>query len=81
MPPKRDNRPSSIAIPAFMKAILFDRPGPPDVLRYADTPTPIPTRGQVLVRAHTIGVSMPEILVRRGQYAWMPPCRPFRGLK
>jgi NADPH:quinone reductase len=81
MPSKQENRPSSNAIPACMKAILFDRPGPPAVLRYADTPTPIPAAGQVLVRAHTIGVSMPEILVRRGQYAWMPPLPAIPGIE
>ena len=81
MPPKKKNLPSSIAIPARMKAILLDRPGPPEVLRYTDTPTPIPTKGQVLVRAHTIGVSMPEILVRRGQYAWMPPLPAIPGIE
>jgi NADPH2:quinone reductase len=81
MLPKEKNRPSSIAIPARMKAILLDRPGPPEVLRYTDTPTPIPGKGQVLVRAHTIGVSMPEILVRRGQYAWMPPLPAIPGIE
>jgi NADPH2:quinone reductase len=64
-----------------MKAILLDRPGPPDVLRYTDTPTPVPAAGQVLVRAHTIGVSMPEILVRRGVYAWMPPLPAIPGIE
>ena len=69
------------SIPASMKAILFDRPGPPEVLRYADIPTPVPEAGQVLVRAHTIGVSMPEILVRRGEYAWMPPLPAIPGIE
>jgi len=81
MPTKKKNGPASISIPARMKAILLDRPGPPEVLRYTATPTPIPTKGQVLVRAHTIGVSMPEILVRRGQYAWMPPLPAIPGIE
>ncbi len=71
----------NISIPASMKAILLDRPGPPEVLRYRDTPTPVPAAGQVLVRAHTIGVSMPEILVRRGEYAWMPPLPAIPGIE
>ena len=81
MPSHQGNRLSRISIPTSMKAILFDRPGPPEVLRYADTPTPTPAAGQVLVRAHTIGVSMPEILVRRGQYAWMPPLPAIPGIE
>lgn len=64
-----------------MKAILLDRPGPPEVLRYADTATSVPAAGQVLVRAHSIGVSMPEILVRRGEYAWMPPLPAIPGIE
>jgi NADPH2:quinone reductase len=46
-----------------------------------DTPKPVPGPGQVLVRAHSIGVSMPEILVRRGEYAWMPPLPAIPGIE
>jgi len=81
MPRKRRSPGVNISIPASMKAILLDRPGPPEVLRYGDTPTPVPAAGQVLVRAHTIGVSMPEILVRRGEYAWMPPLPAIPGIE
>lgn len=81
MPRKRKSPELNISIPASMKAILLDRPGPPEVLSYRDTPTPVPAAGQVLVRAHTIGVSMPEILVRRGEYAWMPPLPAIPGIE
>jgi NADPH2:quinone reductase len=64
-----------------MKAILMDRPGPPEVLRYVDVPMPKPAPGQVLVRAHSIGVGMPEVLVRRGQYGWMPPLPAIPGIE
>jgi NADPH2:quinone reductase len=68
-------------IPPTMKAILVERPGPPEVLRYVDRPTPVPMEGQVLIRAHTIGVSMPEILVRRGEYGWMPTLPAIPGIE
>jgi NADPH:quinone reductase len=64
-----------------MKAILMERPGPPEVLRYVDVPMPVPAPGQVLVRAHAIGVGMPEVLVRRGQYGWMPPLPAIPGIE
>jgi NADPH:quinone reductase len=64
-----------------MKAIVMDKPGPPAVLRYMDVPKPIPGPGQVLVRAHTIGVSWPEVMVRRGEYAWMPPLPAIIGIE
>ena len=56
-----------------MKAILLSRPGGPSALEYVDVPTPVPGNGEILVKADTIGVSMPEVLVRRGTYNWMPP--------
>ena len=48
-----------------MKAILLTRTGDPSVLDYVDVPTPRPQAGEVLVKADTIGVSRPELLVRR----------------
>src|SRR5690348_374843 len=64
-----------------MKAILLRRPGGPEALEYTDVPTPAPGDGEVLVRADTIGVSMPEVLVRRGTYAWMPPLPAIPGIE
>ena len=58
-----------------MKAILLRRPGGPEALEYVEVPTPVPGEGQVLVKADTIGVSMPEVLVRP---APMPGCRRCR---
>jgi len=62
-----------------MKAILLRRPGGPEALEYVEVPTPVPGEGKVLVKADTIGVSMPEVLVRRGTYAWMPPLPAIPG--
>ena len=56
-----------------MKAIQMARTGEPDVLQLVEVPTPMPGRSQVLVKAHTIGVNMPEVHVRRGRYSTMPP--------
>jgi len=78
---KKGSPPSANSVPERMKAVLLDRPGPPGVLRYADVPTPVPAAGQVLVKAHTIGVSMPEVLVRRGEYGWMPPLPAIPGIE
>ncbi|HYM72576.1 MAG TPA: zinc-binding dehydrogenase [Stellaceae bacterium] len=64
-----------------MKAILLRRPGGPEALEYVDVPAPAPADNEVLVRADTIGVSMPEVLVRRGTYAWMPPLPAIPGIE
>ena len=64
-----------------MKAVLLRRTGDPSVLEYGEVPTPRPRAGEVLVRADTIGVSMPETLVRKGTYAWMPPLPAIPGIE
>jgi NADPH:quinone reductase len=64
-----------------MKAILLRRPGGPSALEYVDVPTPVPGDGEVLVKTDTIGVSMPEVLVRTGRYAWMPPLPAIPGIE
>ncbi len=64
-----------------MKAILLTRTGDPKVLDYVDVPTPRPREDEVLVKADTIGVSRPEILVRKGVYAWMPPLPAIPGIE
>ena len=64
-----------------MKAILLSRTGDPSVLEYTDVPTPRPGPGEVLVKADTIGVSRPELLVRRGVYPWMPPLPAIPGIE
>lgn len=64
-----------------MKAILLTRTGDPSVLDYVDVPTPRPKAGEVLVKADTIGVSRPELLVRAGTYKWMPPLPTIPGIE
>ena len=56
-----------------MKLIRFDRPGPPGVMACLDVPVPQPGPGEVLIRAHAIGVGMPDAMIRAGLYPWMPP--------
>src|SRR5215831_20099916 len=56
-----------------MKLIRFDTPGPPSVLQCLDVPVPEPKAGEVLIRAHAIGVGIPDTLIRAGTYSHMPP--------
>jgi NADPH2:quinone reductase len=56
-----------------MKLIQFREPGPPSVLQCLDVPVPEPKPGEVLIRAHGIGVGIPDTLIRAGTYSWMPP--------
>jgi NADPH:quinone reductase len=56
-----------------VKLILIDKPGPPGVMQILDVPVPEPKPGEVLIKAHAIGVGMPDCLIRAGTYSWMPP--------
>jgi NADPH:quinone reductase len=66
-----------------MKAIQITETGPPDVMQYVDLPMPRPGPGEVLVKAHAIGVSMPETMIRKGTYPrqWMPPLPVIPGIE
>ena len=64
-----------------MKAILLTHTGDPSVLDYVDVPTPRPRDDEVLVKADTIGVSRPEVMVRKGIYPWMPKLPAIPGIE
>ncbi|MDR7280642.1 NADP-dependent oxidoreductase [Catenuloplanes atrovinosus] len=50
-----------------MRAVRYDRYGPPEVLRVADVPEPVAGPGQVLVDVHAAGVSGGEDAIREGR--------------
>lgn len=62
-----------------MKAIQVKVPGGPQALELVDVPTPSLREGQVLVKAHAIGVGKPDVLIRNGTYRWMPPLPAIPG--
>ncbi|UBU18892.1 NAD(P)-dependent alcohol dehydrogenase [Nonomuraea gerenzanensis] len=50
-----------------MRAALFDRYGPPDVLYVGTVPRPVPSPGEVLVRVHATSVNGGELAGRAGR--------------
>jgi NADPH:quinone reductase-like Zn-dependent oxidoreductase len=54
-----------------MRAVLFDRFGPPGVLRVAELPDPEPGPGQIRVRVRAAGVQPFDVAVRRGEMSWL----------
>ncbi|HEY0300801.1 MAG TPA: zinc-dependent alcohol dehydrogenase family protein [Rhizomicrobium sp.] len=62
-----------------MKAIQIAASGGPEVLDLVDVPPPSPGDGEVLVRAHAIGVGKPDVLFRTGAYRWRPPLPAIPG--
>jgi NADPH:quinone reductase len=59
-----------------VKAAFIEQPGPPDTLRYGETPTPNPGPGQVLVRIAASAVNPIDTYIRGGLVAANLP-KPF----
>ncbi|RWR05619.1 quinone oxidoreductase family protein [Paenirhodobacter populi] len=55
-----------------MKAAIYDRPGPPDVLRYAEVPDPVCPEDGVLIRVEAAAIEGGDLINR----ASMPPPHP-----
>ena len=49
-----------------MKAVLFRQHGGPEVLEFADFPTPEPKPGEALLRLHAAALNRVDVLVRNG---------------
>jgi tumor protein p53-inducible protein 3 len=64
-----------------MKAILYDAPGDPEVLRYGDTPDPVPGQNDLLVRVHAAGINRADLSQRRGNYDPPPGASTILGLE
>ncbi len=61
-------------IPERMRAMVVERPGPPEVLQLQELPTPRPGPGEALVEVHTVTVNQSlDIGVRSGRYDKIPP--------
>ncbi|QOR69314.1 NAD(P)-dependent alcohol dehydrogenase [Ruania alkalisoli] len=50
-----------------MRAVVYDRYGPPEVLRLVDLPRPEPAHGQVLVRVRATSVNLSDYETLRGK--------------
>jgi putative PIG3 family NAD(P)H quinone oxidoreductase len=64
-----------------VRYVTFDQPGEPSVLYVAESPSPVPGPGEVLIEVEASGVSHADSMQRRGLY---PPPRgasPILGLE
>jgi len=59
-----------------MHAAYFEEPGPPEVIRYGDLPTPAPKPGEVLVRNGAVDLNPIDLYIRAGMVK-MPLPRPY----
>ena len=68
-------------LPEQMRAIGFDGPGGPDVLRVETVPVRTPREGEVLIRVAHAGVNRPDCIQRAGLYPAPPGASPILGLE
>src|SRR2546430_15364978 len=47
-----------------MRAVVYDRYGPPEVLRIEEIERPVPTKDEVLVRIHAVAVTRADCATR-----------------
>jgi NADPH2:quinone reductase len=64
-----------------MKAILVEKPGGPEVMRWDRAPDPGPGEGEILVRVRAAGVNRADLLQRMGRYPPPAGASPVLGLE
>ena len=58
-----------------MRALRYDRFGPPEVLQIADIAEPVPRAGEVKVRVHAASLNPLDWKIRAGHVRWLPVFR------
>lgn len=56
-----------------MKAAFYETPGPPDVIRYGDVPTPEPRPGEVRIKVAAAALNPIDTYIRSGMVAMNQP--------
>ena len=63
-----------------MRAIVYERYGPPEVLELRKIPSPTPARGEVLVSVRAAALNPKDSLIRKGKFRSVTGARFPRGL-
>lgn len=64
-----------------MRVAEISRPGGPEVLHWAERPTPEPGPGELLLRVRAFGINRPDLLQRAGLYPPPPGASDVPGLE
>ena len=64
-----------------MRAVEITKPGPPEALKPADRPRPVPQPHEILIKVAAAGVNRPDVLQRTGNYPVPPGASDLPGLE
>lgn len=64
-----------------MRVVEISQFGPPDVLKIAERPDPVPAAGEVLIDVDAAGVNRPDVIQRYGKYPPPPGASDIPGLE
>ena len=64
-----------------MRVIEISQFGPPEVLKLAERPDPVPAAGEVLIDVDAAGVNRPDVIQRYGKYPPPPGASDLPGLE
>jgi putative PIG3 family NAD(P)H quinone oxidoreductase len=70
-----------MTISPAMRHVAVTQPGPPDIMRIAESPVPQPRSGEVLIKVAYAGVNRPDCAQRAGTYPPPPDASPVLGLE
>ncbi len=70
-----------MTVPAQMRCVEISQPGPPEVLKLAQRPTPQPQAGEVLIEVAAAGINRPDCFQRAGFYPPPPGASDLPGLE
>ena len=57
-----------MSLPQNMKVVEIAQPGPPEGLKLAERPVPLPGENEVLIKVAAAGVNRPDVEQRKGNY-------------
>lgn len=66
---------------ATMKAVTFERVGPPEMLRIEERAVPVPAAGEVLIHVAATAMNFADLLQRQGNYSNHANLNPVLGLE
>ena len=57
-----------------MRSVVYTKRGGMDAIDIAESPTPSPATGEVLIEVHRAGINFADLMMRQGLYSRLATC-------